>query len=474
MAVKKPASVSLRTYQVGFGDCFLLGFHYSSNDNRYVLIDFGSTGLPKKNKAKFNDAMKQIADDIAMRCGRKNGKGGSLHAVIATHRHADHINGFATKAKKAAGDESGDVIRFLKPKFVVQPWTEDPKLAPKALGPKGVAPSTGPRRFTASLAGMQSAAGGIAKEAARLDARRTAVAEEDRALDEGPQSDQDRRRRRLAYIGTIQFLGLNNIGNRSAVENLIAMGKSGKALYLHADSRANLGLPGVKVRVLGPPTLKQSTAIRKQRSRDDTEFWMIQGATGATFTASLGTPFPSRGCVKGAKVPDFARWFRDRVRAARAENLYAIVRALDKQMNNTSLILVLDVGKARLLFPGDAQIENWEYSLGKPVYQRLLAGTTLYKVGHHGSRNATPKENLWAKFQNRSTNKSSAMWSFMSTMAGKHGTTESTRVPRKTLVLALEHETNFRSTQTLKSGKVPLSMEYTIDPKTGSVKEAGV
>ena len=47
----------------------------------------------------------------------------------------------------------------------------------------------------------------------------------------------------------------------------------------------------------------------------------------------------------------------------RAEEMLAIVRILDGALNNTSLILLFEVGGKRLLFPGDAQIENWSYAL---------------------------------------------------------------------------------------------------------------
>jgi glyoxylase-like metal-dependent hydrolase (beta-lactamase superfamily II) len=170
MATKTPENISLRVYPVGFGDCFLLGFHYAGGDDRFVLIDFGSTELTKKRTPRsgaFLDYMKKVADDIATRCGRKNGKGGKLHAVIATHRHADHINGFATKAKPEAPDASGDIIRSLEPRFVVQPWTEDPDLDPMALAPVEAAERGEARGFTALLAGMQSAAAGIVEEAVR-------------------------------------------------------------------------------------------------------------------------------------------------------------------------------------------------------------------------------------------------------------------------------------------------------------------
>jgi hypothetical protein len=54
-------------------------------------------------------------------------------------------------------------------------------------------------------------------------------------------------------------------------------------------------------------------------------------------------------------------------------------------------------------------------------------------------------------------------------MAGKHGTTEATRVPRKTLVEALEHDTNFHTTQAFTRAELD-SRDFEIDPKTGRVK----
>jgi hypothetical protein len=111
-------------------------------------------------------------------------------------------------------------------------------------------------------------------------------------------------------------------------------------------------------------------------------------------------------------------------------------------------------------------------ALENPAYRKLLAATTLYKVGHHGSRNATPKEGLWKRFANRSAAKADPgrMWSVVSTMAGKHGTTEATRVPRKTLVDALERDTNFRTTQDFERAE-PDWRDFDIDPKTGRVTE---
>ena len=78
--------------------------------------------------------------------------------------------------------------------------------------------------------------------------------------------------------------------------------------------------------------------------------------------------------------------------------------ALQSYTNNTSLVLALelgDVGKGDvLLFAGDAQVGNWESwqtwrwekDGNKVTGPDLLKRTIFYKVGHHGSHNATLKE----------------------------------------------------------------------------------
>jgi len=98
-----------------------------------------------------------------------------------------------------------------------------------------------------------------------------------------------------------------------------------------------------------------------------------------------------------------------------------------------------------------------------PEIRRLLATVNVYKVGHHGSRNATPKT-LWNGFKNRSTKKTDKrrLKSIMSTMKDKHGkATSNTEVPRKTLVTALEHESELFNTQNIKGkGNISLVCEF--------------
>jgi len=281
-----PDQVILRAYNVGFGDCFLLTFCYGA-ERRRILIDFGSSAPPQGAPASY---MLRIARDIAAQ--------GRLHAVIATHRHRDHISGF--------GGECGRIIASLAPDVVVQPWTEDPE------APRGCA------------------------------------------------NDDE-------------------IQNRSAVDNLAAMGRQGRAAYIHAGAPSGLEnvLPGVGICVAGPPTLEQSAAIRHERVRDATEFWQfrrflecqINGATPAEL-------FPGAPRFAADCAPPNLRWFLARAQRIRAEQRKEFVRALDRVLNNTSVILLFRVGDFSMLFPGDAQIENWSWALGQKQYRDLLAAST--------------------------------------------------------------------------------------------------
>jgi len=443
---KRPKKVEIRSYQVGFGDCFLLSFVYSEKDKRHVLIDFGSTGLPKASKAKPSQHMRLIAEQIKADCAP-----GGLTALVATHRHADHINGFGTDGKTG---KSGEVIRDLKPKLVLQPWTEDPD-APKNAKKATKDSSRSAKSFVSGLRAKQD----IARMVFDLAEKKPAWMSKELQKELG-------------------FLGLDNIANRSAIDNLIAMGraKGATAVWAHHGSKSGLErlLPGVKVRVLGPPDLTQSEKIRSQRSRDPDQFWHLLG-DGAVSSNGGGKRLAadlegSTSSKTNGSVPVEARWFRNRLDRSRGSQLLEIVRTLDEELNNTSLILLFDVFGKKLLFPGDAQIENWSYALvdapDAKKTKAALADVDVYKVGHHGSLNATPKKLLWEAFKKRGPKKT--LKTLLSTMPGKHGKTRSkTEVPRRTLHTALENESDLATTESLKFSAKPFrpSNLITVTPK---------
>ncbi|HMJ79039.1 MAG TPA: MBL fold metallo-hydrolase [Iamia sp.] len=406
----------IRSYNVGFGDAFLLTFTYDDGKARNVLIDFGSTARPARP-----GSMEAVAEKIAEHCG------GSLDVVVATHRHADHISGFGGKA--------GAIIKTLKPELVIQPWTEDPRLDPKATAPSsgGLALSRG---LTASLSSMQAFAAAAAREAPALAGCKGVSA---------------------AQVERIRFLGETNLSNAAAVKNLATMGKN---VYAHHGSKLPIKtlLPGVKIDVLGPPTLEQAPDIGRMASKNAQEYWHLAAARATRDdTGGAGPLFPARAATTA--LPQEARWVVPQVDKAHTQEMLGILRSLDDALNNTSLILLIEVAGTTLLFPGDAQWENWRYALvDAPDAEATcarLAQTSVYKVGHHGSLNATPKT-LWNLFAHRSTDPEAAgrLISMMSTKADKHGSTRAgTEVPRRKLEDELEARSTLVSTKGMTAAK---------------------
>jgi len=415
-----PSSIAVRMYNVGFGDCFLLTFRYAApgkDAERHMLVDFGSSAAPRYGP---KDYMQRVAEDIARQTK------GKLHVLAATHRHRDHINGFATDGGH------GKIVAALHPDHVILPWTEDPDAAPdarSAAAPSYTAGKATSAQLKSRFLGALEDIHGIAGAAARLAANPEFAGRD--------------------TLAQLRFLGEENLKNRSAVENLMRMGQSGKAHYVNAGMTLNTLLPGVKITVLGPPTLEQSNAIRTERARDPHEFWQF-----CNFWASRRRALKtvSAASKHAAEPPPGVRWFIQQARRVQADLTLELVRELDTVLNNTSLILLLEAGSRKLLFPGDAQIENWAFALRNPEWRRLLADVNLYKVGHHGSLNATPKS-LWHLFQHKGDeHQPQRLATICSTRSGKHGSAKSgTEVPRRVLVEELRSRSAFASTEEFKA-----------------------
>lgn len=453
MVMARPRNVRIRMYNVGFGDCFLLTFRYRNDRDRNVLIDFGSSAAPERRKSQ----MAEIAEDI------RDASKQHLDAVIVTHRHSDHISGFGAATGKIIEEISEEAL-------IVQPWTEDPELPRNAVRGRGAAPA-GARAFSAmharSLDAMQAVASSVLARIARhefdeIEGGTDEETEEGEAAPAAPRQPARSSRALVAKLGTgsrslekLRFLGETNIKNRPAVLRLQRMGNAHEWLsYGMKTALSGQVLPGVKVHVLGPPTIEQHPEVKAYAKESD-QYWSMQAAaTRVSARMTVDKLFPGRDVpsVQLEELPKSVRWFVRRVRTAQAQQLMELVRIIDATMNNTSLILLFEVGGKRLLFPGDAQVENWDYALNharnKTAVRKLLRNADVYKVGHHGSLNATPKD-LWELFR-----KGRGFRTLLSTRRGKHGDPSSnTEVPRKTLEEALKAHSDLHSTIDCKGDK---------------------
>jgi beta-lactamase superfamily II metal-dependent hydrolase len=449
----KPARVRVRMYQAGFGDNFLLSFEYDralpdGRSDRHVLIDFGSSSAPKDRTTPA-----QIADLINQHTG------GQIDVVVVTHRHRDHLSAFG----------SADVVNRLMaadyPKLVVRSWTEDPQAAPDANGVAAAAPIHGDGAAVAGQSRQSLAALRSAQNFAETLAGMVAAAH--------PGS-----------LGAeLCHLAGDQLANHAAVEQLERWAGADRGEYLHygMPTRIEDLIPGIGVSVMGPPTVDQHPAVAGQSESDPSEFWMIYKGLlkdigpGGLLNLAPDDPSDDDAPISPTTIGPVGpvRWLTDRMQRQQLNSLLRIVRVLDGVLNNTSVVLLFEVPTTggqplRLLFGGDAQIENWEYALkfapDKDTNLDRLRLVDLYKVGHHGSRNATPRTlfNLWTE---PATN-DRPMIALMSTKSGVHGKSPATAVPRKTLTAALDTRMTLYSTQDFPAKKC--FVELMADLKTGS------
>jgi len=380
-----------------------------------------------------------------------------------THRHGDHVSCFAGK--------TWDVIAGLRPGLVVLPWTEHPDAAKDAkVAPSGARGKIGLAScaHAASLDAMQDVAASALQELGRRAQARPRGDDDDgpppeeteylgqwAARDLGPAPVGAPFGKRLA--AELALVGGVNLANKEQLENLLSTPAQDFVCYGSRTRLAQL-LPGVKVHVLGPPTLAQSDAISNMTAEDRSEYWHVMAAAGRRAARSDGKRlFPGVPTVSAEELPLETRWFLKRLDAVRAGELLQIVRSLDEVLNNTSVILLFEIaghGGKKLLFPGDAQIENWSYALSRPGVRELLEDVDVYKVGHHGSLNATPKS-IWNGFTRRGpAGAKGRLKTFLSTRRNKHGHREAgTEVPRGPLLDELQARSDLASTVDMTGAK---------------------
>ena len=400
-------SITVRMYRQGHGDCFLLALpREGGGDPVYVLIDCGyKPGSPAFLKGK---KIQDIVDQIG------EATGFHLDLVIITHEHQDHVNGFWKQNSPYFKDFQIDEAWFA--------WTENPN--------DGVANDLRAQHKDV-LVGLVEARNKLALAAGeddstvqRLDSLLT--------LELGGEDE-------LLPVAAVLAAAKDpeNSGNKQSMRLVKDKAREhrGVQYLLPGEIWKVPASAGIRAFVLGPP---RNPGLLMQEDPIGNEGFPQQpgGMQGLSFKAAAvvkksgpgqsAAPFSPRHCFSsaevlgdvepepffirhygkgtqgeddrdGIEVPDDAAW-----RRIDDEWLYSaegLALSLNDGINNTSLVLAfeLPVKKKILLFVGDAQRGNWiswkdlEWKDGdRTITARdLLERTVLYKVGHHGSHNAT-------------------------------------------------------------------------------------
>lgn len=390
------ARLRVRMYRQGLGDCFLISLLPAAGAPFHLMIDCGVI-LGTSNAAPV---LQQVVQDIIATTGGET-KEGFVDVLAVTHEHYDHVAGFvlaselfAPDGKRTAGKLAAGEVWFA--------WTEDPDNATA-------------KRVRES-------------RAARLAAL-SALAARVQGMGAAPAAD---------VSDALRFFGVGTDGaglgaTAQAMRNAASLAPPRGVAYRHPGESFTLAAaPALRFHVLGPP--EDEKALRKTDSSTEV-YHLDSGELDATVArlAGLGLdpggdvdrPFEPAythrlsGLRDGAETGALAEfltghyfgstpatpesdqsWRRiDGDWLAGAEQL---ALALDSATNNTSLVLAIEIaasGKV-LLFPADAQVGNWlswqSVTCGTGAAAvtgpELLRRTVFYKVGHHGSHNATLKE----------------------------------------------------------------------------------
>jgi beta-lactamase superfamily II metal-dependent hydrolase len=336
MALRKKKAVKITMYNVGFGDCFVLRFPTSDGVKR-VLVDCGVH--PSGPGPLSIDAMaRQIVGDIKAETKKKTAH---IDVVVATHRHADHVSGFRS-----------DVWDEVTVGEVWLPWTENPRDA----------------------------------EATRIRETQSKVA----------------KKLSMVALPAAKKLAENALTNAEAMHTLHKGFAGSPARHFLPDKKDRQRsfttevLPGVDVHVMGP-----SRDPKVVKDMDPPPGHSYLRVSNASSDDERVEPFRPMWTVTADELPappyNAEHLLLDPSTIAALKKLddvdaLAIARSLEASVNGTSLMIMFNVGRAHLLFTGDAQWGTWNAAMSDPEWRELLERTTFLKVGHHGSHNATPTD----------------------------------------------------------------------------------
>ena len=326
----------IRLYDVGLGDCIYCRIPKAHKDGRdfHILIDCGTLSS--------SDYLAAAIDNLKTMLPLIDGKR-RVDLLVVTHEHKDHMTGFGMKLWD---DLSFGAIWMSAAMDLDHP---EAKRAKK----------------------LHSFAAGAMEQALKLN------------LALSPQ---------LAELAAALAL---NKGAMTTLRETLPKANKIKPTYVHAKSKkSELALPlaGATISVLGP--------------EKDIDFYYL-GKEGDPALRRLGfidngLPDPSTAVPDASRIPTPSNIDPADFRQLRSRMLSTALAFADldgKVCNNTSVVLLIEWKGKRLLFVGDSEWDG-AYKEGKANCawnvmwnlrkEQLKGPLTFYKIGHHGSVNATP------------------------------------------------------------------------------------
>jgi len=376
---RAPARAKVRMYRHGLGDCLLVRLpHAAAPDGWFnVMIDCGLLLGTPDAAARMTEVVKDAATVT----------GGRLDLLAVTHEHWDHVSGFI-QAREAFKD-------FTEIRAVWAAWTED---------------EDDPQ--------VQALKDGRKKALAALQASTTRL----RAMGaDGAAEEVD---------GLLSFFGVGGgtgepfaaAGGSTQDAMRTALKLSGKAPRYCDPTDPPFQPEGAdwRIYVLGPP--RDAVMLKKSNpSKRAPETYPLAEAAEGLVTAlghddEAGRPFNRVWTIPQARAREIdffkTRYYGPDEAWRNIDEDWLgtpgeLALKLDSDTNNTSLVLAIELPPATeggepdvLLFAADAQVGNWLSWQGltwtvdgrQVTGPDLLKRTRLYKVGHHGSHNATLRE----------------------------------------------------------------------------------
>lgn len=364
----------VRMYRVGFGDFFLVTVP-SEDGDQHILIDCGvHDGTTHKGDiATIKAAVRHMGAETDHK----------LALMIVTHRHKDHIIGFSRSEDEFL--QFKDRIGAIWMSFWETEYDDETKKHQLRIE------QSADMLSRAALAGDQNA----------MNEQIAGLAMNAQGPDEGPG-------------------GGSNAKSLAMLKGRLGVKPKYYARGDKADLPEALVKAGLTVEILGPPPANKFDFLKMMDLTKGVGQYL--DATGGKSTKRVTlSPFGPEYRVGADAYPPnaFREWapagnvadgkrhskqLEAAIDQATPDALLMAAKKLDDVLNNQSLVVLFTWKDKRLLFAGDAQGGNWQswmYDLDKPKKdpskeplsdeaREILGSLAFYKVGHHGSTNATP------------------------------------------------------------------------------------